>query len=502
VMGQPTPVLDPATNQVVRDVTGMPMFDPPQQIGEQTVGYAPQVTTEVAYEGPCASWVDIFNFWVAPEADDIDSARYVIERYYRPMSHVIEHIEAGDYHLPPNLGPSDIANLDEEPSEIRRSSINLGSGANNDVTRKDIEILEFWTDDHRVITVANRKAILRVEANPFDHQEKPYIRDVDYPQPGEFWGVGEIEAIEGLQDIQNALINQRIDNVRLSMNRGFAANEDAIDDMRQLQQRPGQIITVRGDRDPRTALMPLEFGDVTGSAFAEAEQMERLIERISGASAVQTGVDSPAYSDTATGISIVQEAGNSKFALKARISEIMGLKRLARHWGSMIQQFTTEERWIRTLGPDGQFAFEQLHPDSVLGSVDYTIETASSQQTESVRKQQAMQLLQVVSGIAPQAVPQLLIDLLESFGKKNLAAYFGPDAAQYALRMAQMQQQMSAGAPALIAPQQDPSQQQNPEQANVPEQSLGQVIPLPQPFGPPGYAPAAPQVQVRENLGR
>lgn len=473
VMGQPTPVVDPQTQQVVTDLAGAPMFEPPQPIGEQVVGYERKPVPFVEYEGPCATWVDIFNFWVAPEADDIDPARYVIERFYRPMSHIMERVQAGDYHFPPEMGPGDIANLDDEPFEVRRSSIDLGSGANNDVTRKDVEILEYWTDDNRVITVANRKAILRVEENPFHHRQKPYIRNVDYLQPGEFWGVGEIEAIEGLQDVQNAIINQRIDAVRLALNPSFVAHEDSFRDMRDLTTSPGRIIRVTSDRPLQDVFQRLELGEVNSSAFTEAEMMERLIERVSGASAYQTGLDSPAMNDTATGTAIVQEAGNSKFALKSRMNEIMGLKRLGRQWASLIQQFTSEERYIRVLGPDGQFLFERLAPESILGAIDISIETASSQQTESVRKQQAMQLLSTVAGIAPQAVPQLLIDLLESFGKKNIAAYFGPEAAAYGLQMAQMQQSLSQGAPRQGMP---PGQQQQQGQSAQPAPN---VVPFP-----------------------
>lgn len=500
VMGQPQPVIDPQTGMVATDLAGMPMFDQPQQVGEQVVGMQTQRVPVIEYEGPCVSWVDIFNFWPAPEADDIDPARYVIERFYRPMSHIIEKVASGDYHFPPEMSPEDITDLTDDPGNIRKSSIDLGAGSNNDPTRKDVELLEYWTDDHRIITVANRKAIIRVQENPFDHRQKPYIRVVDYVQEGEFWGVGEVEAIEGLQDVENAIINQRIDNIRLTMNKTYAFNEQALTDPRDLQTSPGSGIRVSNDRNPRDVLMPIDMGDVTPNAFAEAEQMERLIERVSGASAYQAGLDSPSMNDTATGTSIVMEAGNTKFALKSRLSEIMGLQRLARQWGSLIQQFTSQERYVRILGQDGAFTFQQLQPDSILGSVDYSIETASSQSTESIRKQQAMQLLQLVAGIAPQAVPQLLIDLLESFGKKNLAAYIGPQAQQYALQMAQLQNMLSQGAPGQGMQPGQPGQQQQgqnvPEQVPgpggqpPPQQGGGQVLPFP---------PQAPQVQVRQN---
>lgn len=450
-----------------RQMTGLdnePMNMAPE---EETSGY----TEFTIYEGPRARWVDIFNFLVAPEAPDLEQARYTIERMYREMSYIRRLVKQGVYRFPPHMNLEQITAVDDEPSGQRNTAIGLAN--NTDPTRRPVELREIWTDDGRCITIANAKAILRVIENPFDHGMKPYFRVVDYLNEGEFWGSGEIEALEGLQDLQNAIVNQRIDNVRMTMDQMKAVSFEALEDLRDLRPRPGGVVRVNGGQDPREVVYPLDSGDVTSSAFTEAEQIERLIERVSGVSAYQLGMDSPSMSDTATGVNTITEQGNTKFALKVKMAEMLGIRTMARQWGSLIQQYMEDPRVIRVLGPDGEWAFEPVTPESLLGAVDYSVEIGSSAATDSVMKEQSMTLLQVMAGLVPQAVPQLAQDVFEAFGRKNIQAYMGQQATLAGLAQSQMQQQMSAGAPAQQA-------------------ALGQGNaqgPLPAPAGPPQDMP-------------
>jgi hypothetical protein len=449
------PVIDPETGQPLADTNGEAMTELREIVVGQRESGTQMVPSEyLVYEGPAAEAVDIFNFFVAPEADDIDTARYVIHRTYREMSHIMDLVKKGVYRLPSNMGPGDIVNDPDEPMNIRTDSIEMGGGR-DDSLRKSIELWEIWTDDNRVITVANGKAILRVTENPFTHQQKPFVRVVDYLQEHEFWGVGEIETIEGLQDIQNALINQRLDNVRLVLNPTYAVDVENLEDLRDLTMRPGGVIRTKGGRSVGEVFQRVDLGDVTGSAFAEASEMERFIERVTGVTAYQTGMDSPTLNSTATGVAMITESGNTKFALKVRLLELLGLKRLARQWGSIIQQFTTEERVVRILGPMGQAMFQTLSPDSIQGALDYDIQTKSSSQTESVKKEQAMALLQTVGTVWPQAIPKLVTDVLEAWDKKDFMPYLLGDP-----NLMMMQQMMMGGGmpgdPTAPPPEEDP----------------------------------------------
>ena len=405
----------------------------------------------VAYEGPASVWIDPFNFYIAPEATSLDDARYVIHKITdKSQGYIQEQIVKGVYRLPPGIEEVSEMYSEWDGGSIRRDEEGE-TPRPTDTTRKPTELLEFWLDDGRVITVLNQTAIIRCQENPFFHGEYPFCDFPDYIQEGEFWGVGEVEAVEGLQDLENALVNQRIDNVRMVMDAMFAYNEKAIDDPRSLVMRPGGMIPIAGDYLPTEAIQRIDFGDVTGSAFAEAEQTEMLMQRVSGVTDFQMGLDSDTMSSTATGISIITEAGNTKFALKVRLMELVGLKRLARQWGSLIQQFTDQAKLVRTQGPTGAWMFANLTPDSIQGSLDFTIETQSTVQTESMRREEAMSLLQTAGAVYPVAVPKLFQDVLEAFGKKNLIPYMmgGMDPKL----MVQMQQTQEGGGMILPFPQ-------------------------------------------------
>jgi hypothetical protein len=249
------------------------------------------------------------------------------------------------------------------------------------------------------------------------------VRFIDYLQEGEFYGVGEIEAIEGLQDVQNSLVNARVDNVKLNMNTMVAVNKEAVHDLRALRTRPGGIIEVNGDFPVSEAFERVDFGDVTASAFAEVAEMERQIERVTGVTSYQTGIDSPSLNDTATGVALISEQGNTKFAMKLRLIELTGLRPLARQWGSILQQFATEPRLVRILGPDGSYLFQSFDPESAAGALDFDIQVSSTTQTETIRRQQDIMLVQLLAAVWPQAIPALVRDLLRDFGRKNVVEY-------------------------------------------------------------------------------
>lgn len=401
------------------EMVEQPKIDP--ETGEpvmtwQKVGY-------LAYAGPKATWVDPFHFWVAPEATNLDDARYTIERFYRTVEYMEQKIAQGIYRLPPGVESVEETAVEDEGIDIRAQETGEGGFATTDDTRAPVELLEFHTDDNRVITVLNRKAIVRVAVNPHAHNEKPYAVFPNYVQEGEFWGVGEIEAIEQLQDLVNAIYNQRIDNVRLTMNAMFAVNTRALEDERDLLIKPGGVIRVAGDWLPEEAIKRIEMGDVTGSAFAEAQQVEQLIERTSGIGGYQLGMTEEGQNKTATGVSLITAEGASKFALKVRLVELIGMRRVARHWGSMIQQYMDEQRTVRVLGPNGQWLFATMTPDSIQGGLDYTIDVGSTTQTEAAQKEQSLLMFQTLAPVLPQAIPALAQDVLEAHGKKDYARY-------------------------------------------------------------------------------
>lgn len=483
----PEPLMDPDTGDVLRDPDGNPVIEERELRYQVPAGVEMQRYRYTTYEGPMAQCIDLWNFWVAPEAEDVQNADFVIHQTFKRWEDVKRLIADGTYRVPDDFDETAFFDQSQDmPHMKRQQSIDMGS-TNRNANRKKIKVEEFWINDGadnpgRVITIANEKLILRVQENPFDHGEKPFIRFVDYKQAHEFWGVGEIEAVEGLQDLMNAIVNQRVDNVRLSMDRAYAVNVGQLEDTRDLVRRPGQVIRVKGDgMRPGDVVQPIDFGDVTGSAFAEAEQTQRMMERVTAVSGLQQGVDTPALTDTATGMAMLSEAGATRFAHKVRQAEIMSLKPLGYQYGSLLQQFTSEPTQVRLTSADGSEQFEPFDPLELHGRFDYSIEPSSIQQSDTVRKEQALSLLREVApflanNIDPNTgtplplhpgLRAMLSDLMESFGKKTVQQYLGPEITQ---QLGQTQQ-----TPQMLPPMPGdmPPEMQMPPEEMPPDMQMG-----------------------------
>ncbi|MGQ0670831.1 MAG: portal protein [Actinomycetota bacterium] len=438
-------VLDPSTGAPLTDIDGNEMTETIEVEGPEaeTGELRSERVTDVLYEGPVAESVDVLNFWPAPEAIDIQGARFLIHRVFVSDREFARKVKEGLYRLPEHMRSADLWSSETEPVLERRDDIGMGSGT--DPTRRLVELLEYWTDE-TVMVVANRRAVVRVSANPYEHGEKPFVLLPDHFQENEFWGVGEIEPIEGTQDAINALWSQRLDNVRLALDRRWVVDVNRLWDQRDLENRPGQIVRVNSqEADPRTVLFPLETPDITSSAYTEAAELERMVEKTLAVSAYQTGADSPTLNKTATGVALISEQGNSRFALKVEMAELLGLSPLARHYGSILQQFLPDEIVVRREGPQGGYEWQQITSDSIQGAFDYEIEAGSSTVTESVRKEQAMTLMQVLTGLADPITGQPIVnvralveDLLTQFGKKDMERYLTPEQPPMLPAMAQM----------------------------------------------------------------
>jgi len=437
----PTGMLDmdgnPMTEQ--RSLGAVPVQD---EMGQPTYRVVRRPYT--SYAGPIAEAVDIEDFFVDPVADSIESARYVIHRVHRDMAHIEEQMDKGFYHRPDEETWQQF--MTEHAMLARQSLIEMGPGATLRQESGLITLLEVWTPKV-MCTVAgeNGGVLLRMERNPFAHGDIPFCRIVDHLVPHEFWGIGELEPLEGLQDLLNALWNSRIDNVKLVLNSMFLAVMDYIEDPADLQVRPMGIVRVREGVPLNQAVAPLNLGEVTSSSYNEGAEVERMTEKVTGVSPYTTGNDSGsgAYNRTATGVALISEQGNTRFAHKVRIAELTGFRRLAKHFASNLQQFSPPEITVRLLGESG-YLFQQIPADAIGGRYDYDIEAESSTQTESIRKEQTLSLFQLLAADPYMKPLKIRADVLKMFGRKNVPDYMYTEEE---LQMMMQQQAAAQGAP-------------------------------------------------------
>lgn len=398
--------------------------------------------TQVIKDDPLVEHIDLWDFYIDPEATDIDDARYCIHRVYRDLEHLRRMEEIGIY-----------SNIDKVVKSFSDQSYDIGVAQrlsdigmqSNDGQSGKIELLEYWRDD-RVVVVANRAVVIRNEENPYYHRKKPFVRLVDTLVPHEFYGIGEIEPLEHLQYELNSLRNQRMDNINIIINKMWKIQRGADIDPKQLQSRPGGIIEV----DEMDDVQELEMDDVTGNIVENViEMIRRDMDNAVGVYDYARG-ETTDRRETATTASILSTAANERFKLKITIIEDLGLRRLGQLLIQNNQQFITTERAIRILGKDG-FQIITIRPEDIRGQFDVMPLGSSIEPVvnKNNRLQNFINLYNVLSQSPYINHPELIKRILEAADIKDIQSIILPDAQQLLLQqlLGNMEQQGSVPVP-------------------------------------------------------
>ncbi len=363
---------------------------------------SPTGETIVAYDDPVFEVLDLFDFFIDPDAWDIDNARYCIHRKYLSIEELKQRQRAGIYKNVDKVKDPATTNIEAEPS-----------CPSTYMQERNIEILEYWEDD-RVVVVADRSVILRDAPNPFYHGKKPFVHIVFVPVPFEFYGIGVIEPIEGLQHELNTKRNQRLDNVNLILNRMWLVQRGTLDDYRQLQSRPGGVIVV----NDINGIHPLPSPDVTSSSYMEEEKIKRDIQNTTGVTEYIRGV-MPIEKQTATEVRIKSEQSSTRFDFNFKLMTEMGIKRIARFILQLDQQFITRERSIRIAGRKG-VEFKRVSPEDIMGNFDLIPNIDPERVRQTLRREELLRLYSILAR-DPHINPKpLLEEILKAFDVKNI----------------------------------------------------------------------------------
>jgi hypothetical protein len=392
--------------------------------------YALEKQTEVICDDPQAEAVNIRDFFWDPYATSIDTARWLIHRLWPDTAYVRQMLETGAW---------DNAELTDEDLDSggAASQYNTAHAGQRDAQNmpnpnaRDTDVHELWEchDRNTVVTILDRKWIVKVRANesyPGRHIFQAY-RPTEIPN--QLVGKGEIEPIRDLQYEMNMLRTHRRWNAEVAMHRVFFYSDGLIDPKR-FKIAPGALIPVSGD--PNEVLKELQMGDVPHSSYREAQEIAADIERTSGISDSTSGADAGA-AQTATGIQLVQAAANARIQLKTRRVEVELIREGCRHWGAMNQRYILERREVQVPAPptpeepDRMAVWLDLGPKQLAGEFDYEPEGGSTTPENIPQKRQDFQFALQLMAQPGVDTRRILVWAMEQLGLKHPETYLAPD---------------------------------------------------------------------------
>ena len=276
-----------------------------------------------------------------------------------------------------------------------------------------LEILEFWGDielsdgrilKNRLVTVAGRCEIIRLEANPFVINPFIHANIIESPDTGR--GVSPLRVALVLNDISSTILNKQIDALALMMNPPYLAPKGCFKGEQEV--RPGKIIEYDSAL-MTTAPSPLSFDKaMTGWDFLN--YFKSTIESATGIFKNMAGnIQSAQRTATELNYSVSGQEARLNMMLDAVYRKI--IIPMVEKTAEIISNFKLGEELIR-MNDRGKVVFAAI--DDSIRNANYIYRYGDRKATFE-RKSRLKELFEVVQSFANVPEVEEKIDWLECF---------------------------------------------------------------------------------------
>ena len=238
------------------------------------------------------------NFLIDPVATSVEEAMGVAIDEFVPMHYVEQMQEKGvfkDVHVGEASPDFDIEPDQEltryEDDKVRLTKYyglvpkHLLDDADVDEDDEVVDLGETEEDEgyyvEAIVVLANGGILLKAERNPYMMQDRPIVAFPWDVVPGRFWGRGVCEKGYNSQKALDAELRARIDALALTVHPMMAMDSTRIPRGSRLEVKPGKLILTNGD--PREVLQPFNFGQVNQITFAQAAELQKMVQTATGA---------------------------------------------------------------------------------------------------------------------------------------------------------------------------------------------------------------------------
>lgn len=388
-----------------------------QDIAEQM----PHTDTVVLEDRPFVERISPFDVFVDPEATNLDDARWLCQRVVRP----IEEVKSDPRYKVSVRNKLEADGSVKWQNEKSRFHIEVEAGR--------VTLWEFYDLVRKTMCVfADTGDSFLVDPAPMPYAYGlPFVMIRDYDVPDQFYPIGELEALEPLQneinETRSAMVRARKESIRKYVYHEQAFGPEGLAALRS--DRDNTAIKVN-DAVPLTeSIKPMEQVPINAELYKHSDTILSDLDRVSGVSEYQRG-ELPEVRRTATEASIIQDAANSRAADKLATIE-SALSHVGRRLLMLAQSYMTGDQTARKTGVDGTHVWVKFKRSDIQGEFDFSVEAGSTQpMNDTFKRQQAIQMMQMLAPLLQANVidPRKLAEhvLRDGFGIKGVETWILP----------------------------------------------------------------------------
>jgi hypothetical protein len=476
--------------------------DDDYDFSDEIASAAPESISEseiiITEDRPFVERISPFDVFVDADATSMTDIKWIAQRVRRPIKDVKK-----------DKRYNSAARQEAAPSHYSKWSADDWKGTvrpRRSESEDDayVEIWEFYDIERGTMSVfcdGGDRFLVNPMKIPFAFGH-PFVMLRNYEVPEYFYTMGELEAIEPLQQELNQTRTQMM-NHRKRFSRKWLYKDSAFDaDGRAALEsdEDNVMVPVVSEDGLSNVIVPMPAVISPPEFYNQSNLISDDINTVSGVSEYMRG-GLPEVRRTATEAAISQDAANARASDKLAIIE-RAIGDCARRLVMLAQQYMTGEAAVRVVGQEENYVWLNFDRDYIQGEFDFEVEGGSTAPVnESFRRQMA---LQVVDAMAPFAgagiidMPRLANYVLQyGFGIKNAASFvmqpelpaqpIGPQGTPPPPE--EMPQGLPPGLPPQAAMEGMPPTGGMPMPSNIPPEILSQLLasgsPLPNTELPP-----------------
>lgn len=187
----------------------------------------------------------------------------------------------------------------------------------------------------------------------------PFQRYVNYILPREFYGMSEIEQLEGPQMIFNKVVSFVLDVLTLTGNPIWLIPTSSGVKPGSFHSAPGMQVPYDGDVPPRVA----EGAQLQPFVMQIIDRLENWFNSLSGSPEVSRGI-APGSVTAASAIDQLMDSARTRTKQKMRNLDMMMIE-MGQQWVGLALQHYTAPRIMRMTGQDGADKYFRMHVEHV-----------------------------------------------------------------------------------------------------------------------------------------
>lgn len=322
---------------------------------------------------PCMVNIPLRDFIIDPEATSIEEAAFVGRRYLTSLDELksFEITDPASGEMVPRYSNLDqLVKTDaknDQQTDKEQKDMFYGSTV-DDPDNNQVEVIEIWTDDNKLYSVANRSVEIENRESPHFTQAKkqsgseyaegliPFAVQRNYVDESLFYGRSEVDTFKAQQELLNDLTNQNTDAITFTLNPMWNLHPDSADLIDQIENLPGAVYPLAPGQ-----LAPVQMPIIPPNAFNERINIKNEIRETTATDQILKGGGYTPGDQTATEVKAQVAGAAQRFGIKITQLENEGFHRLARIIFEMVRLYVTKPQAVRVAGKDG-IVWEEFDP--------------------------------------------------------------------------------------------------------------------------------------------